>query len=230
MSRASRLSNQTRCLDFSNEQTRLTGARRVLRFLFLCALILAVMLAALLRWGKYLLISDQPVPSHVDAAVVLQGSILGEKARIAGAVPLIRGGTTDRVLVSVPKESYWGQPVAPIAYAYNEKLYGKELASHFVFCETDDSVDSTEQESAFLFRCIQAQGWHSIVVVTSDYHTRRAGIIWRRTLRELHSSLKLWIHAVPDPEFHGSEWWRDRRSAKNWLLESTKLLWVLLGR
>jgi len=191
---------------------------------------LAIATAVLLRWGGYLLISDQPLPSHVDGAVVLQGSILGEKARIAGAVLLVQQGITDKILISVPKESYWGQPMAPIAYAYNEKLYGQEIANRFVFCETNEDVDSTEDESRVLFGCIQAHGWHSIVVVTSDYHTRRAGIVWRRMLRDKHSSARLSVHAVPDPEFHAPAWWRDRRSTKYWFLECTKLLWTLLER
>ncbi|HLV87842.1 MAG TPA: ElyC/SanA/YdcF family protein [Candidatus Sulfotelmatobacter sp.] len=212
------------------EKRRPTSAWGIVRLLFLCALALAIVLAALLRWGGYLLVSDQALPSRVDGAVVLQGSILGEKARIAGAVLLVQRGAAAKILVSVPKESYWGQAIAPIAYAYNEKIYGQEIAGHFVFCETDDNVDSTEQESKVLFDCIQAQGWHSVAIVTSDYHTRRAGIVWRRMLREQHSSLQLCVHAVPDPEFRISEWWRDRRSAKNWLLECTKLLWTLVGR
>lgn len=202
--------------------------QRIFRWVFRGTLALAVMVAALLRWGGHLLISNEPLPSHVDGAVVLQGSILGEKARIAGAVLLLQQGLSDKILVSVPKESYWGQPVAPIAYAYNEKLYGPEIARHFVFCETEDNVDSTEDESKVLFDCIQAHGWHSISVVTSDYHSRRAGIIWRRMLREKHSSLEFWVHGVPDPEFRASGWWRDRRSAKYWLLECTKLLWTLV--
>jgi hypothetical protein len=202
----------------------------ILRLVLWSTLALAILVAALLRWGGYLLISDAPLPLHVDGSVVLQGSVLGEKARVAGAVHLVQQGITAQILLSVPRESYWGQPVAPIAYAYNEKVYGREVASHIVFCETDGDVDSTEQESKALFDCIQARGWHSIAVVTSDYHTRRAGIIWRKMLREQHSSIQLWIHAVTDPEFHASAWWRERRPAKNWILESTKLLWTLAGR
>jgi len=202
----------------------------VFRYLMWTTMFLAIVAAALLRWGGYLLISDKPLPSHFDVAVVLQGSVLGEKARVAGAVRLVQQGITDKILVSVPRESYWGQPVAPIAYAYNEKLYGQEIASRFVFCETNGDVDSTEDESRILFDCIQAHGWQSVAIVTSDYHTRRAGIIWRRILRKQHSSVQLWVHAVPDPEFHASAWWRDRRSAKYLFLECTKLFWTLVER
>src|SRR5205823_12419538 len=46
----------------------------------------------LLRWGGYLLIATDPLPTHVDAAVVLQGSTSAHIARIGGAVHLLRAG------------------------------------------------------------------------------------------------------------------------------------------
>src|SRR5271168_1570857 len=93
------------------------GKSRILRCLRWSALAGAVVLVSLLRWGGYLLISDDPLPLHVDGAVVLQGSVPGEKARVNGAMRVLRVGTASRILLSVPRESYWGQPVAPIAYA-----------------------------------------------------------------------------------------------------------------
>lgn len=200
-----------------------------LRYALWSVLVVVALLAALLRWGPYLLISDDPLPPHVDGAVVLQGSVLGQKARFAGAVRVLQEGKTSRILVSVPRESYWGQSVMPIAYADIRNKYGAETASHVDFCETDD-VDSTEDEAAALAECVEKRGLNSVAVVTSDYHTRRAGIIWKRTLRQQHSPVHLWVHAVPDPEFHASRWWRERRSAKTWLLEFTKLIWTLVER
>ena len=200
-----------------------------IRYALWIVFVAVALLAGLLRWGGYLLISDDPLPSQVDAAVVLQGSVLGQRARVAGAVRVLREGKTSRILVSVPRESYWGQSVTPIAYADIKNKYGEDTASHIDFCEIDD-VDSTEEEAAALGKCIDERGLHSIAVVTSDYHTRRTGIIWRRMLRKRHSSVHLWVHAVPDPEFHPSQWWRERRSAKTWLMESTKLLWTLAER
>ncbi|MGA9543861.1 MAG: YdcF family protein [Candidatus Sulfotelmatobacter sp.] len=205
------------------------ATRLILRFALGSTLFAAVLILSLLRWGGYLLISDDPLPLHVDGAVVLQGSVLGENARIAGAVRLLERGTTPRLLLSIPRKSYWGQPVAPLAFAYFEKTYGEEAASHIAFCQTDD-VDSTEEEARALVDCIDREQLRSVAIVTSDYHTRRAGIIWRKILRQQESSVHLWIHAVPDPEFDASGWWRERRSAKTWLLESTKLVWTLAGR
>ncbi len=198
-----------------------------LRYALWAVFVAVALVGSLLRWGANLLISDDPLPPHVDSAVVLQGSVQGQRARVAGAVRVLRQGKTSRILVSVPKESYWGQPVAPIAYADIKQTYGEETAAHIDFCEIED-LDSTEEEAAALAKCIDERALNSIAVVTSDYHTRRAGIIWGRMLRRRHSSIHLWIHAVPDPEFHASRWWRERRSAKTWIFEFTKLLSTLL--
>jgi hypothetical protein len=191
------------------------------------AAVLVIILAAL-GWGDDLLIAPDPTPGHVDGAVVLQGSIIGYNARLAGAIDLVERGTADRVLLSLPKESYWHQSIPPIAHGYLERTYGAGLASRVDFCEMGPEVDSTEQESEAALGCIERNHWRSIAVVTSNYHTRRAGILWRRMLKRHDSTLELSIHGIADPEFQ-KPWWRHREAAKIWLEESEKLVWTMLG-
>jgi uncharacterized SAM-binding protein YcdF (DUF218 family) len=190
--------------------------------------VLVVILLGLLLWGDDLLIAPDPVPAHVDAAVVLQGSIVAQKARIAGAMNFLQRGVADRVLLSVPKESYWGQSIPPVARAYMERTYGSDLASQVDFCETSAEVNSTKQEAEAVLGCVQEHRWRSIAVVTSEYHTRRAGILWRRVIKRHDPTMSLSTEAVADPEFQ-RPWWRHRRAAKIWLGESTKLVWTILG-
>jgi len=204
-----------------------SAGRRCAQYSLWSLLAAAVSVFCLMQWGANLLISSDPMPPSVDAAVVLQGSVLGEKARVAGAVRLLEAGSAGRILLSVPKESYWGRPIAPIAYAYVQKTYGQATADRTDFCTTGPEIDSTEQEAQTLASCIREHGWTSIAVVTSDYHTRRAGIIWRKTLGQEHLPIHLRVYGVTDPEFHARGWWRERQSAKTWLMESTKLLWTL---
>jgi uncharacterized SAM-binding protein YcdF (DUF218 family) len=201
--------------------------RRPLKWISgICLTALAIALG-LFQWGGYGLVANDLLPAHLDGLVVLQGSISGEKARIEGAVRLLQQGIAGRMFVSVPKESYWGQAVSPLAYRYIEKKYGGEIASRTDFCEIRPDVNSTETEANELIECLQQHGLNSVAVVTSDYHSRRSGIIWRRILQRKHSPIRLWVHGVVDPEFHAAGWWRDRLSAKTWLGESIKLLWTL---
>ena len=197
---------------------------RALRWLLAAAVVIAL---CLLRWGGDLLIASDPPPGHVDAAIVLQGSIAAEKVRIAGAINLLQRGVADRALLSVPKESYWGQSIPPVARSYLERNYGSDMAARVDFCETSGEVNSTVQEAQAVSPCIQEHHWQSIVIVTSNYHTRRAGMLWRRITRP-DPKIHIWIEGVSDPEFQ-QPWWRHRQSAKVWVMETAKLVWAALG-
>lgn len=197
---------------------------RILRWLLAAAVIIVL---CLLRWGGDLLIATDPAPARVDAAIVLQGSIVAQKVRIAGAMSLLQRGIADRALISVPQESYWGQSIPPVARAYLERTYGSELASRVDFCESGGDVNSTLQEAQAVLPCVQQHHWQSIEVVTSDYHTRRAGMIWRKLAKQ-EPKMHAWIVGVADPEFQ-QPWWRHRQSAKVFLMESSKLVWTIFG-
>jgi len=195
-----------------------------LRWLVAAAVVIAF---CLLRWGGRLLIASDSQPEHVDAALVLQGSIAAEKARIAGAISLLQRGVADRALLSVPKESYWGQSIPPVARSYLERVYGHDIAARVDFCETSGEVNSTLQEAQAVSPCIREHHWQSIVIVTSNYHTRRAGILWRK-ITGPDPKIHIWIEGVTDPEFQ-QPWWRHRQSAKIWVMETVKLVWAALG-
>jgi uncharacterized SAM-binding protein YcdF (DUF218 family) len=191
--------------------------------LWICGAAFSVAICLVL-WGSNLLIVDSPSPSHVDAAVVLQGSMVAETARINKSASLLRSGTSDRILISLPRESYWGQSLPPIARNYIERNYGLEVAAKTDFCETGPEVDSTRQEAQAVIACIRQHGWKSVAIVTSEYHTRRAGFIWARMIRS--QDVKVWIEGVADPDFQ-RQWWRGRHSAKTFVMELSKLLWAV---
>jgi len=152
--------------------------------------------------------------------------MIGERTRLAGAMQLLRQGGPGRVLVTLPPVSYWGDPVPPMARRFLETTYGHDLAERVDFCEVGADVDSTEQEAHAIGKCIQEHHWRSVIVVTSNYHTRRAGIIWRRVMRKENPALRISVYDVADPDFQADGWWRKRLWAKTWLLEFTKLVWT----
>jgi DUF218 domain-containing protein len=193
-------------------------------WLFAAAMVIVLLF---LLCGNVLLVANDPPPGRVAGAVVLQGSVAGERARVAGAVHLLQQGLADRVLLSIPKESYWGQSISPVARTYLDRTYGDAIASRVDFCELSGAVDSTAQEMQALGPCIEDRHWRSIVIVTSNYHTRRAGMTWRK-LTAQDPNVHVWIEGVDDPEFQ-RPWWRHRQSAKIFVTEFTKLMWTMVG-
>jgi uncharacterized SAM-binding protein YcdF (DUF218 family) len=206
-----------------------TTHRRI-RTVSACILLaLALFVLAMLRWGGYLLIKSEPLPRRADGAVILQASLPSENARIAGAVQLLQQGTVDKVLLSIPKQGYWNLSLPDLAHSYLQKQYGDEIASQISFCETAPNVDSTEQEALAIMPCIQQYHWHSLIVVTSNFHSRRAAMIWHRTWRRVQPPVQLYVDGVADPLFQPEGWWRHREYAKTWFFESTKLFWTIFS-
>jgi uncharacterized SAM-binding protein YcdF (DUF218 family) len=203
------------------------GERSYRKLLWLVG-IFAVLIVCLLRWGGYLLVARDSVPEHVDAAVVLQGSIASENARTAAAMALLQRGSANRVAISVPRESYWGEEIAQVARPYLEKKYGAELASRVDFCNTEPDVTSAQQEAQALTTCIQGHGWRSIALLTSNYQSRRVGMIWRKTVSRGEWSVDVFVAGVPDPAYQPRGWWRQRLYAETWLRESARLAWASL--
>ncbi len=90
--------------------------------------------------------------------------------------------------------------------------------------------------AAFVFAllAVSAQGWVSasfdrcrwktIALVTSNYDTRSAGMIWRKTLFKQDPSVQVAVEGVADPQYQPRGWWRQPGYAKVWLMEVTKLV------
>jgi DUF218 domain-containing protein len=190
--------------------------------------ILVVLAACFLHWGGYLLIARASMPDHVDAAVVLRGSVASEKARIAAAMELLQRGSANRVAISIPRESYWGEEIAPVARQYLEKNFGPELAGKVDLCSTDPDGTSAQQEARALSACVYDHRWKTITLVTSNYQSRRVGMIWRKTLPNFDSSIHVSVEGVADAGYQPRGWWRQRPCAEIWFKESAQLVWASL--
>lgn len=201
---------------------------RRIRILTSISVTLILIILAFLHWGGYLLTDSDPLPSHADGALILQASLPSENARIAGAVDLLKRGIVDRVLLSIPKTGYWGVSFPALARAYLQQQYGGAVSSQFEFCITSQGIDSTEAEARAVIPCIQEHHWTSVIIVTSNFHSRRAGIIWRRIAKHLQLSARIFVDGVADPSFQPDGWWRQRKFAKTWFYESSKLFWTFI--
>ncbi len=185
--------------------------------------VIACVVILLLRFGGDILVHTDPLPHHADVAVVLNGSAPGVRARTQGAVRLLEQGVVDYVMASVPPTTYWGESVPEVAHHYFAEHFGPQVADRVVFCVAN--THSTIQEAGALRECLESRGWRNVIVVTSNYHTRRAGRIWRAALAHASPPFKIDMDGVADGSFQPRGWWRQREYVKTWLLEISKLIW-----
>jgi uncharacterized SAM-binding protein YcdF (DUF218 family) len=159
--------------------------------------------------GAYLIRADQP--THADYAVVLAGDASGH--RIIEGAELVRQGFVRKALISGPPGCY-GNLESELAVNFAVK---KGYPADY-FVQFRHHALSTQAEAQVLIPELRRLGAHSFLLVTSDYHTRRAG----RYFRQLADGLDMRVIAAPDEYFRWNSWWRNREAQKIVYLEWSK--------
>lgn len=176
-------------------------------------LALVIIVGALLfaTSGGFLMIND---PRQTDVIVVLAGET---EKRPARGLDLLSQGYAPRMLLDVPANSViFGQDELDIARAYVDQLTQRDSIT---ICPIVGL--STKTESYDVRRCLANSGAHSILLVTSDYHTRRA----RSTFQHELKGYRISVAAATDPRQFGSKWWQHRQWAKLNFDEWLRLVW-----
>lgn len=150
-------------------------------------------------------------PRKADVIVVLAGDSWGNRIRKAG--DLVREGWAPKVLVSGPNGSY-GSYECDLAIPFAVKTgYPESYFSHL-----EHNARSTEEEAKAVVEKLRAMGAKRVILVTSNFHTRRAGKIFHRAAPDL----EIFVVASRDEFFSPENWWQNREARKTFLLEWMK--------
>ncbi len=167
--------------------------------------------------GSYLVRAEPP--TKADIALVLAGDGRGD--RILTAAKLVRDGYVPKVLVSGPDGNY-ALHECDLAIPFAVKSGYPE--SYFVHFE--NSARNTRDEARQAAAEIRKLGAHRVIVVTSDFHTRRAANMYHLEAPDL----ELHVVAAPDRYFSARGWWHNREGQKIAFYEWVKTVaaWVNL--
>jgi len=179
--------------------------------------ILAATHAIWLRWLGEQLVYSEP-PCKADVIVVLAGDWWGNRVLKAGE--LTRQGWAPKALVSGAGTLY-GVNEGDLAIEFAER-HGcrKEL-----FFNLPSPARSTVDEARYIVPELRRRGVRKFILLTSDFHTRRAARIYR----ELAPDLPFCVVAAPDPDFSPDGWWRNREGRKTAFFEWCKTVAHLFG-
>lgn len=177
----------------------------------LAAIAFAACLIFAANAGRMLVVD---APEQSDVIVVLAGET---NWRPALGLDLLQRGYSRRMIIDVPAA----------AKVYN--LTEVELAKQYVQALPQaESVGicpivglSTRDESHDVARCLEHENGSRILLVTSDFHTRRSLSTFRHELRGKNFSVAA---AYDDTEF-GTHWWIHRQWAKTCVDEWMKFVW-----
>ena len=149
-------------------------------------------------------------PQKAQAIVVLGGDDSGK--RILKAAELARAGDAPLILVSGPVSLLGHESDMTIEYARRNGF------PQSLFTPLPNNTDSTRSEAQFIGAYLRAHGVHKILLVTSNFHTRRAA----RLMRHENPDLQVAVVAAPDPYFTPGGWWKSRGGEKIFLIEWMK--------
>lgn len=182
--------------------------KRVLVFAAVTVLTLGVFAAS----AASLLVVDAPQPS--DVILVLAGET---DRRPALALQLLERSYGRKVVIDVPVEAkLYEFTELELAQKYIQDL--PQVASVRVCPITGLS---TRDESHDAEKCLEREESKSVLIVTSDFHTRRALSIFRHELRGRIFS----VAAARDGSQFGTHWWVHRQWAKTCFEEWLRLGW-----
>jgi uncharacterized SAM-binding protein YcdF (DUF218 family) len=185
----------------------------MIRVFILTCLVVA---AAVLFWGaaRYLVINS---PARSELIVVLGGG--DNRGRIEKAFRLLQDGYGKRVLLDDNMDKrVFGRTRGDLAQDFVQHL-NEDLARKVDVCLIEGT--STLEETKYVANCVSRYRAQSVLLVTSDYDTRRALSIFARRLPQYGWS----IAAATNPSKFGNSWWRHRQWAKFTVTEWGELIW-----
>jgi uncharacterized SAM-binding protein YcdF (DUF218 family) len=160
---------------------------------------------------------DQP-PGLSDAIVVL-GEDNYNADRAARAAQLFKDGWAPRVVAS----GKYLRPYASIAELEQHDLADRGVPMKAII-PLAHRAENTREEAYAIGQLLRSRRWKRILLVTSNYHTRRAQFICSRAFP---TGTALQVIAAPDSEYDPDGWWRTRKGTKIFFYESVSMLLAL---
>ncbi len=171
---------------------------------------LVLLHAQWLPWVAWFLVRAE-APRPADAIVVLGGDQYGE--RILHAAALARQGLAPKVYVSGPA-GIFDQYESDLSIAFARRRGYTDVT----FVPLENECKSTREEAERYMPEFRRMGFEHVLVVTSNFHTRRAG----RIFRQVGGEPEIHMMAAAAREFRPEDWWRRRQDQKNLFLEWSK--------
>jgi uncharacterized SAM-binding protein YcdF (DUF218 family) len=175
----------------------------VLLILLICWVLYLVRAPILRSVGGGWIVEDSLERS--DALIVLSGDNFYAD-RATRAADLYRRGMAPEVVASGKRLRPFAGAAELTVHDLLERGVPKDKIEAF-----PHDAGNTREEAIALAQLAARKKWRSVIVVTSNYHTRRARYICRRVFP---STIRVRIASASDGEFDPQQWWLHRVSIK----------------
>jgi uncharacterized SAM-binding protein YcdF (DUF218 family) len=186
-----------------------------MKSLALILIVVMIWVVGLLAFTARITRSTPPAtPEPADGIVALTGA---SNARITAGMKLLEDGRGQRMLISGVNREASREDIRVVAKAPG-RIYDCCVDLGF---QAANTVGNGRETASWA----RDHGFHSLIVVTADYHMPRA-------ILELHGSLPeavLTPYPVATDELDAKHWWRTMAGARRMVIEYSKYM-VILAR
>lgn len=191
-------------------------------FLYLIVLLFFALFCLVLYWARHPILRyaaeswvvDEPA-AHADALLLL-GDDNFYADRATHAAELFRQGVAPLIVASGRRL----RPSAGVVELEEHDLIERGVPRDRILRFPHDA-DNTLEEAAALAQFAVDHHFRSVIVVTSNYHTRRARYIFER---EFPKRIAVSVACARDGDFDPDHWWEHRKSQKLLLQEWVGML------
>ena len=177
----------------------------------------------ILRFAGETWVVEDPL-DRADAIIVLSDDNFYAD-RAARAADLYRHGMAPVVVASGRRL----RPYAGIAELMEHDLIERGVPKDKIV-RISHNAENTKDEAQALAQQALERKWRSVIVVTSNYHTRRARYIF---LHVFPAQTQVRVSGAQDGDFDPQHWWQSRKSLKEFTRELAGMavaIWELWGQ
>jgi uncharacterized SAM-binding protein YcdF (DUF218 family) len=198
------------------------------KILILSSLIalVVVLFIFLTNAGNYL-VANPEQEIKTDAAIILMGSIAD---RVIEAADIYNGGKTG-LLIIVNNNQYgsewlknYGVTIPNFAMLSIDALIQLGVPDSAILLLPGDAKSTRDEAETLSQELLLRNDIHSLSVISSAAHTRRAMMIFRDCFDDYGINIQLTPSPSKYSEFNARRWWNDRESAKQVFFEWTKII------
>lgn len=172
-------------------------------FVILTGLLYLVRAPLLRLAGSFWIKSDAPASS--DVIVILSDDDFTAD-RATRAADLYHDGWAQRIVCS----GRWLRPYASIAELMQHDLEARGVPRQAIVPFPHKAANTLE-ELKDIRGFVQQHGWKRVMIVTSNYHTRRTRYLCRHIF---HEDARVLVVTAPDHEYDPDSWWKTRAGMK----------------
>lgn len=199
------------------------------RIVWIAGLLVLVLSAAAFLWLGTVFYEEDPL-QPADVLFPLSGSEMDRQLEAAdlfkagyGRYILLTIGHRDRAVAELARRGVQ----VPTSAEFTRDIYARLGIPASAVIMPPLVHDNTAHEARTLAALAREHGWRSVLVVTSKFHTRRAGFAFRRALKGTGVDVR--VRSTRYDPANPDRWWASRSDLRWVLSEGPKFAAYVLG-